>query len=88
MRGYAPFITFILLTVTFIGLPFLVEAQCSMCRAVTNSNRLSDDAFIIGNGLNNAIVYLMFMPYIMGALFFYAFYRKQIKAWFRAKFSA
>lgn len=61
------------------------EAQCSMCRAVTESNQLSNDAFTVGNGLNNAIVYLMFMPYILAIIFFYAFYRKQIIAWFKKK---
>ena len=68
-------------------LPEFADAQCSMCRATTNSNQLSDDAFTVGNGLNNAIVYLMFMPYIMAAIFFYAFYRKQIVAWFKEKFA-
>lgn len=88
MRQVLPAIVATSLTVFLISAPDLAEAQCSMCRAVTNSNQLSDDAFTIGNGLNNAIVYLMFMPYIMGALFFYTFYRKQIKAWFQSKFSA
>lgn len=68
-------------------IPEVTDAQCSMCRAVTNSNQLTDDAFTVGNGLNNAIIYLMFMPYIMAAIFFYAFYSKQIKAWFRSRFS-
>lgn len=65
--------------------PDLTTAQCSMCRAVTESNLKTDDAFTIGNGLNNAIVYLMFAPYILAGIFAYAFYGKQIKAWFRKK---
>jgi hypothetical protein len=69
-------------------IPETAEAQCSMCRAVTNSNQLSDDAFTVGNGLNNAIVYLMFTPYVMATLFFYAFYRKPITAWLKTKFSS
>jgi hypothetical protein len=72
----------------FMLIPETAEAQCSMCRAVTNTNRLSDDAFTVGNGLNNAIVYLMFTPYVMAALFFYAFYRKPITAWLKTKFSS
>lgn len=71
-----------------ILVPELADAQCSMCRAVTESNQLSNDAFTVGNGLNNAIVYLMFMPYILALIFFYAFYRKQIVAWVKKKFSA
>ena len=72
----------------FVLIPETTDGQCSMCRAVTNSNQLTDDAFTVGNGLNNAIVYLMFTPYVMAALFFYAFYRKQITAWIKAKFSS
>lgn len=87
MRRVLPLLAVTTLTLILVGLPEIVDAQCSMCRAVTNSNQQSDDAFTIGNGLNNAIVYLMFMPYIMGALFFYTFYRKQIKAWFKSKLS-
>lgn len=71
----------------FVSVIFLLPdhtlAQCSMCRAVTNSNQLTDDAFTVGNGLNNAILYLMAMPYLLAIAFFYAFYRKQIMAWFR-----
>ena len=80
-------IAVITLGLVVLGLlvPELVAAQCSMCRAVTESNLKTDDAFTIGNGLNNAIVYLMFMPYILAGIFAYAFYGKQIKAWFKKK---
>ncbi len=69
------------------AIPEVVDAQCSMCRAVTNSNQLTDDAFKVGNGLNNAIVYLMFTPYVLAALFFFTFYRQQIMAWLKKKFA-
>lgn len=72
-----------LLGMALVFLPEWAQAQCSMCRAVTNSNQLTDDAFTVGNGLNNAILYLMAMPYILAIVFFYAFYRKQIMAWFK-----
>ena len=65
--------------------PELANAQCSMCRAVTESNLKTDDAFTVGNGLNSAIVYMMFAPYILAGIFAYAFYGKQIKAWFKKK---
>ncbi|MCB0754595.1 MAG: hypothetical protein H6603_07840 [Flavobacteriales bacterium] len=77
---------FLLMSLVFL-LPELSQAQCSMCRAVTESNLKTDDAFTIGNGLNNAIVYLMFMPYILAGIFAYAFYGKQIKAWFKKRFA-
>ena len=70
-----------------ILVPELTEAQCSMCRAVTESNLKTDDAFTIGNGLNNGIVYLMFIPYILAGIFAYAFYGKEIKAWVKKKFA-
>lgn len=76
-----------LLLVAIMLIPDVVDAQCSMCRAVTESNQLNNDAFTVGNGLNNAIIYLMFMPYILALIFFYAFYRKQIKLWFKKKFA-
>jgi len=80
-------LVFIGLMLAFMLTPEYADAQCSMCRATTNSNQLSDDAFTVGNGLNNGIVYLMFIPYIMAGIFLYAFYGKQIKAWFKSKFS-
>lgn len=86
MRKVVSIVAFI----TLIGLlfaPELVDAQCSMCRAVTESNQQADDAFTVGNGLNNAIVYLMFMPYILAAIFGYAFFREPLKRWFKKKFN-
>lgn len=75
-----------ILILTVVLLTNDVTAQCSMCRAVTESNQLNNDAFTVGNGLNNAIIYLMLMPYTLACIFFYAFYRKQIIAWFKRKF--
>ena len=86
MRKVVSIVAFI----TLIGLlfaPELAHAQCSMCRAVTESNQQADDAFTVGNGLNNAIVYLMFMPYILAAIFGYAFFREPLKRWFKKKFN-
>jgi len=53
-------------------LPFVGEAQCAMCRAVLES----EDNTAVAEGINNGIVYLMAIPYILiGALFFFI-YRK------------
>lgn len=38
----------------------LVEAQCSMCRAVVENNEAN-----AGQGLNNGIAYLMAVPYAL-----------------------
>ncbi len=83
MKAGGSVLLFGILLLGLILLPDWTQAQCSMCRAVTNSNQLTDDAFTVGNGLNNAILYLMAIPYLLAMVFFYAFYRKQIMAWFK-----
>lgn len=53
-------------------LPFIGEAQCAMCRAVLEG----EDNTAVAEGINNGIVYLMAIPYVLiGALFFFI-YRK------------
>ena len=53
-------------------LPESAEAQCAMCRAVLES----EGNTTVAEGINNGIVYLMAIPYILiGALFFFI-YRK------------
>jgi Trk-type K+ transport system membrane component len=48
------------------------EAQCAMCRAAIESN--GNNA--VAEGINNGIVYLMAIPYILVAALFYLVYRK------------
>jgi len=59
----------------FVGL-FLVstdlEAQCAMCRAALESETDNSQA----EGINNGIVYLMAIPYILVGGLFYFIYRK------------
>jgi hypothetical protein len=62
------------------GLLFLVlgiygpamQAQCAMCRAVLES---SDDTSM-AEGINNGIVYLMAVPYILVGALIFIVYRK------------
>lgn len=55
--------------------PWTAEAQCAMCRAVVESEGNTDTA----EGINNGIVYLMAIPYILvGALFYFIY--KRMKA--------
>ena len=49
-----------------------VSAQCAMCRAVLESGSDTSAA----EGLNNGIVYLMAIPYILVGVVFYAVYKK------------
>ena len=52
-------------------LPFTAEAQCSMCRAVLESQGDQSAA----KGINNGIIYLMIFPYVLMGGIFYFIYR-------------
>ena len=52
--------------------PELLEAQCAMCRAALESEADNSQA----EGINNGIVYLMAVPYILVGGLFYLIYRK------------
>ena len=56
----------------FLLLPQLTEAQCAMCRAVLESEGNVSSA----EGINNGIVYLMAIPYILIAGLFFFIYKK------------
>lgn len=49
-----------------------VSAQCAMCRAVLESEEGQKAA----EGVNNGIVYLMIIPYLLVGVFIFYFYRK------------
>jgi TRAP-type C4-dicarboxylate transport system permease small subunit len=51
---------------------FSAEAQCAMCRAVLESEGNKSTA----EGINNGIVYLMAIPYVLVGVLFYFVYRK------------
>ena len=60
-------------TILFLGLIMLginLQAQCAMCRAVLESEVGQSTA----KGVNNGIVYLMVIPYLLiGGLSFYLY---------------
>jgi hypothetical protein len=62
----------VVLTLLMVFLPQLLEAQCAMCRAVLESEADTSAA----EGINNGIIYLMAVPYILVAGLFYVIYRK------------
>lgn len=68
MRKYLYF----LLVPLLFAFPETVEAQCAMCRAVLESEASGNTA----EGINNGIVYLMAIPYVLVAGLFYFVYRK------------
>lgn len=49
-----------------------LKAQCAMCRAVLESN--GDNA--VAEGINNGIVYLMAIPYVLVGVLIFIVYRK------------
>lgn len=51
-----------------------VQAQCAMCRASVENNVSNGDTSI-GAGLNNGILYLFVMPYLMVMIVAYFWYR-------------
>ncbi|MDP5062502.1 MAG: hypothetical protein NWP64_11340 [Maribacter sp.] len=63
---------FLLVVVLFLLIPLDAEAQCAMCRAVLESESSGKAA----EGINNGIVYLMAVPYVLVAGLFYFIYKK------------
>lgn len=55
------------------------DAQCAMCKAA-NESALDEDS---GIGINEGILYLMGIPYILLGVLAYLFFRKQIGGFFR-----
>ena len=60
------------LFLVFLMLPEIAEAQCAMCRAALESEADNSQA----EGINNGIVYLMAIPYILVAGLFFFIYKK------------
>ncbi len=62
-----------LIVILFISmLPQLGAAQCAMCRAVLESEGNAS----VAEGVNDGIVYLMAIPYILVGVLFYFVYKK------------
>ena len=57
---------------TLLFLPETAAAQCAMCRAVLES----EGNVAAAEGINNGIVYLMAIPYILVGVLFYFVYKK------------
>ena len=63
---------FFIIIILLLVLPTVADAQCAMCRAVVESEADGRTA----EGINNGIVYLMAVPYVLVAGLFYFIYRK------------
>lgn len=62
-----------IIAVLIVISPLVVDAQCSMCKAVAESSQ--DGGSSIADGLNHGIVYLMTIPYILMGAVGFALYR-------------
>ena len=64
------FVLFVLLALVL--LPNITEAQCAMCKASVESSQGQKNS--VAGGINQGIIYLMIIPYILMVFIF----RKQI----------
>ena len=69
---------FLFLVVVSFLIHFGAQAQCAMCRASVENN-VSNGETSIGAGLNNGILYLVVMPYLMAGIIGYLWYRASKK---------
>lgn len=63
------------LAVVFLLLPVVSQAQCAMCRAALES----EGNVVKAEAVNDGIVYLMAVPYILVAAVGYYIYRMRVK---------
>lgn len=69
------------LSIVFLLTTLVFQAQCAMCKA--NAENASRENASVGEELNDGIIYLMLMPYLMLAVVVMVFYRKKIMAFIR-----
>lgn len=70
MRGLSPlFLLFILFALTDV-----VMGQCVMCKAVAEDSAAEG---AVGRGINQGILYIMAVPYILLGLFGYFVYKNR-----------
>jgi hypothetical protein len=58
-------------TITFCLLPIVSSAQCAMCRAALES----EEGGVKAEAVNDGIVYLMAIPYLLVGVLGFAIYR-------------
>ena len=63
----------IILFVSLVLTKTTADAQCAMCKAVLESNM--ENGGTAAAGINNGILYLMFIPYILISIAGYFIYR-------------
>lgn len=72
------FIPFVITAAILLVFQTEVVAQCAMCKAVLETNMQSgEDA--VGKGINDGIMYIMFVPYILLGIAGYFLYKNYLK---------
>jgi hypothetical protein len=61
----------VVFTIAYCLLPIASEAQCAMCRAAL----ASEEGGVKAEAINDGIVYLMVIPYVLVAAAAYAIYK-------------
>lgn len=73
---------FFIVALIIIGFSFDAGAQCAMCKATAESASDNIDQSI-GEGLNNGILYLMGIPYLLLISSALLFFRKPLIKFYR-----
>ncbi len=67
----------ILLIIALFSYSINASAQCSVCRAGAESS--VEQGYTVGKGLNKGILYLMTIPYAMGGIAVYIYFKNKKK---------
>ncbi len=67
--------TGVLTIVTFLLGNVLAYGQCAMCKAVVETNMNGEESVAVAAGINNGILYLMGIPYLLIGLAGFLIYR-------------
>lgn len=70
-KGFHAYRFAIMILLLLMLIPNFLEAQCAMCRAVLESS----DSQEVAKGINNGIIFLMAIPYILVATLGYFIFR-------------
>ena len=70
---------YISMLLSFLFAGTAATAQCSMCRRATETNA-HDGGNKVGKKLNSGILYLLAVPYLIGAVGAFAWYKNRNKS--------
>lgn len=72
------FLFFTIITAIVVFDITLTDAQCAMCKASVESG-IKNGKQNVGKGLNDGILYLMTVPYLIMAFLMWYFFREKVK---------